>query len=92
LIYNVTALPNTHQVAVGAEVGHGVVPQWCSDTHIHVAMIKNDTDEEIDPTGYLRKREMKLPEWKQNCDHYLLVWKVGVLFDIYLLENHFVFC
>ena len=66
-------------MAAGEAVGRGVTPQWCSDIHIHVAMVKTGTVEEIDPTGYLRKRNMPPPKGGQNCNHYILHWKVGTV-------------
>ncbi|KAI0239587.1 hypothetical protein LSAT2_009687 [Lamellibrachia satsuma] len=78
IIDNVELNVEEKEVAAGEAVGRGVTPQWCSDTHIHVAMVKTGTVEEIDPTGYLRKRNMPLPEWVQNCNHYILHWKVFV--------------
>lgn len=60
-------------------IGWGRKPdfRYCSDPHIHMAMVKTGTNRVIDPTGYLRKRKMPPPEWIQECDHYVFVWKVG---------------
>ena len=58
-------------------IGVGRKPDYCSKAHIHMAMIKTGTSRTIDPTGYLRKRKMPTPKWVQECDHFVLVWKVG---------------
>ena len=65
------------QVGAGEVIGQGIRPSWCSESHIHVAMIKTTTNKTIDPTGYLRKRKMPPPRWVQECDHYILRWLVG---------------
>ena len=66
-----------NQVAAGTAVGQGIKPSWCSEPHIHVAMIKTDSNKTVDPTGYLRMRKMPPPRWIQHCDHYVLRWLVS---------------
>ena len=67
------------QIGAGNVVGKGIKAWWCSESHIHVAMIKTDTNKTIDPTGYLRMRKMPPPKWRQQCDHYVLRWLVSAV-------------
>ena len=58
-------------------IGVGRMPDYCNDPHIHMAMVKTGTSRTINPTGYLRKRKMPPPKWVQECDHFVLVWRVS---------------
>ncbi|KAI0212793.1 hypothetical protein LSAT2_002234, partial [Lamellibrachia satsuma] len=77
IIDNVDLKVVEKEVAVGTVIGVGRKPDYCSKAHIHMAMVKTGTSRTIDPTGYLRKRKMPTPKWVQECDHFVLVWKVG---------------
>ena len=60
-------------------------PSGCSDGHIHFSLRKVGTEDYIDPSRYMERREVPRPQWVQECDKYLLVWKVG---DISLLLSY----
>ena len=63
------------QVEAGIIIGTVSKANWCADGHVHLSLRKG-TDEYISPERYMEKRKMPPPEWVQECDHYLLVWKV----------------
>ena len=46
----------------------------CSQNHIHFAIRVSGGI--MDPSRFVESREMILPEWRQKCDDYRLVWKV----------------
>ena len=56
-------------------------PAWCSDGHILFAMRKFGSSEYIDPSRYMEQRELKAPEWIQECDQYIFVWLVNNYFS-----------
>ena len=70
------------QIGAGDSIGKVKSASWCSDDHIHLAMVNVKKLTVIDPSIYIRKRDMPRPKWVQECDHYKLVWLVSGTFPI----------
>ena len=65
------------QVGAGETIGSVAAPGWCHDGHVHLSVLKlGDDGGYIDPSRHMERREMPPPKWRQECDHYILVWKV----------------
>lgn len=60
------------QFAAGQPLG--TTKQSECKNHIHLAFYKDG--DYIDPTKYLEFVPVTMPEWKQECDDYKLVFKV----------------
>ena len=66
------------QVGAGDMIGIVTKATSCLQGHIHMSMRKtNVTGDYIDPSKYLERREMPLPKWVEECDHYTLIWLVS---------------
>ena len=65
------------KVGAGQTIGKVAAPGWCKDGHVHLSVLKlGDDGGYIDPSRHMERREMPPPKWRQECDHYILVWKV----------------
>ena len=73
------------QIAAGQSIGYVLGSNPCSNGHIHFAMRYVRTKQYIDPSKYLEGRGILWPKWDQQCDHYLLRYKV---LDLLLLYYH----
>lgn len=60
------------QVAAGEPIGNAITSK-CTN-HIHFAMKKDEGF--VDPTKFLENRLFQYQPWEEDCDDYLLVWKV----------------
>ena len=55
-------------------------PRWCQDGHVHFSMVKTKKKRVsyVDPSRYMERREMPPPACDIECNHYALIFRVGL--------------
>ena len=64
-----------YQVVAGQVIGKATKSPCTGVNHIHFAIRKGNGT--VDPTRYVEPRFPEMPTWKQDCDDYKYVYKVG---------------